>query len=410
MKRSDLLLVPLFIISVMTAQESRSADAADSPVLDGGGQLLLPEGVTVSFVAKSDLWRVVNGGVAPAASFIGNADLLMEADLHEIAGLNGTAFFVHVLANNGGGVNAGIGDAQMVSNIEGYRTLKLYQCWFRQDLPEVGLSVLAGLFDLNSEFYVTPTSTLFLNGSHGIGIELSQSGMNGPSVFPNTALALRLRYALSDQMHLSAAVFDGYPGHPDDLTAFDVTLRNGDGLFSISEADYSWGGADKVAAGVWYFSGSYADVCAVEGLEAYSERRDNAGAYLLADLRLYSEPENSDEGLSVFSRFGFTNHHINPVQFHYGGGFTYTGLIDGRSEDQFGYAVALASFGPDFQRLSSYCGERTTAAETAHELTYRAVLTSWCSVQCDLQYIVHPSASLKIGNAFAAGFRVEAGL
>lgn len=410
MRRFDFLLLPLFVVALLSAQENRSTESDASPDRNGAHPLLLPEGVTVSLTAKSDLWRVVKGGIAPGASFIGNADLTMDADLHELAGLNGTAFFVHILANNGGGVNAGIGDAQMVSNIEGYRTVKLYQCWFRQELPELGLSMLAGLFDLNSEFYVTPTSTLFLNGSHGIGIDLGQSGMNGPSIFPNTALAARVQYSASDRVHIAAAVFDGYPGHPDDCTAFDVTLREGDGLFSISELDYAWNAADKVAAGVWYFSGSYADVCAVDGLEEYNERRDNAGAYLLADLRVYSEPESPEEGLSVFSRFGFANHHINPVQFHFGGGVTYTGLFEGRSEDQFGYAIALASFGPDFQRLSTFIGENTAFAETAHEVTYRAVLTSWCSIQCDLQYIVHPSASLNISSAFAAGFRVEAGL
>ncbi len=407
-----LTVFALLAVTVLSipAQERSVTDDQPSRTVPQPSLIPIPSGITLSAVLKTDLWRVMNGGIERSASFIGNADLFLEADLNTVAGVDGGTFLMHVLANNGGGVNAGIGDAQMVSNIEGYRTFKLYQFWYQQEFPSMDLSLLAGLFDLNSEFYVTPTSSLFLNGSHGVGIELSQCGMNGPSIFPNTALAVRVRYAFNGQLHLSAAAFDGYPGHPDDGTAFDIALRGDDGLFSISELSYEWGTADKAAVGAWYFSGRYADVCAVDGLEEYSERRDNAGIYLLTDIRVYSEEENAAEGLSLFSRFGFANHHINPVQFHYGGGFTYTGLFDARSDDQFGYAVAIASFGPDFQKLNSFIGQNTAFAETTHELTYRAVLSSWLALQCDLQYIVHPSASLNINSAFAAGFRIEAGL
>ena len=52
---------------------------------------------------------------------------------------------------------------------------------------------------------------LFLNSSFGIGPEFSQSGVDGPSIFPRTALGARVAYKPADGVVLRAAVLDGVP-------------------------------------------------------------------------------------------------------------------------------------------------------------------------------------------------------
>lgn len=44
------------------------------------------------------------------------------------------------------------------------------------------LSLLFGLYDLNSEFDTQETSSIFINPSHDIGAEYAQSGKNLPSI------------------------------------------------------------------------------------------------------------------------------------------------------------------------------------------------------------------------------------
>ncbi len=367
-------------------------------------------GITLSAVIKNEFWRVMNGGNRKGSEHLLNADLTATADLSKLAGLSDAAFFIHFLGNNGNSISNDVGDIQMVSNIEGYKTFKLYQCWFEQSFPSVDLSFLVGVFDLNAEFYVTPSSALFLNGSHGVGIDLGQTGLNGPSVFPNTALAMRLRYAPEGKISYSAAVFDGRPGAPDNCNSFDLTLNGDDGYFLIGEAAYVQSGSLKCAAGVWYYTGSFADVCAVDGLEQYFERKDNAGAYLLFDRSLYTEPDEQGGGLNIFTRFGITNDHVNLIRSHFGAGLTYKGPFDGRDEDEIGYAFAYASFGSDFQKLSSFHGESMASFEAAHEVTYRGKLTPWLAVQYNVQYIVNPSASMDVNDVVVNGLRIEISL
>src|SRR5258708_2393634 len=119
----------------------------------------------------------------------------------------------------------------------------------QQNLLNDGLSFLFGLHDLNSEFYVTEASGLFLNSSFGVGPELSHSGKAGPSLFPTTALGLRARAVLNDQWSIQTAVYDGVPGNPDDPRGTHIILRADEGVMSISEV--AWGGFHL---GGWIYS------------------------------------------------------------------------------------------------------------------------------------------------------------
>jgi len=45
--------------------------------------------------------------------------------------------------------------------------------------------------------------------------------------------------------------------------------------------------------------------------------------------------------------------------------------------------------------------------ETTLELTYLAPLTSWLSIQPDLQYVVNPNTDPRVPNAFVGLIRIE---
>jgi porin len=76
------------------------------------------------------------------------------------------------------------------------------------------LSALAGLYDLNSEFYRLESAGFFLNSSFCIGAEFGQSGVEGPSIFPFTAIGMRFAFKPAPNIVLRAAVAGRSPGRP----------------------------------------------------------------------------------------------------------------------------------------------------------------------------------------------------
>lgn len=393
-------------LSVLTENESE-IERPMAALNSGLPGFFANNGMSFGITVKNDLWDVMRGGVAQSRREITNADLTMSGDLGAAAGLEGTTVFLHFMGNNGGGINDLVGDYQMVSNIEAYRTVKLYEAWVQHEFTAINTSILFGLFDLNSEFYVTPTSSFFINSSQGIGIDVGQSGTNGPSIFPNTAVALRLRVQPSESFSLSVALFDGHPGAPDDGDKFDLMLSRSEGIFSIAEAAYTAGEETKLGIGAWYYTGPYVDQCTTLGNADPVSRYDNAGLYGIADQLIWNSSETEGRSLHWFGRAGISNHHINDVRFHAGSGVVLTAPFDSRPDDRVGYAFALASFGNDFRAVRTAAGEAVTSFELAHEWTYRARAAEWLTLQGEVQVIIHPSASLTIPTALISGLRVE---
>lgn len=114
-----------------------------------------------------------------------------------------------------------------------------------------------GLYDLNSEFDAIDTAGLFVNSSFGIGPDYSQSGQNGPSIFPTTSVALRLAYQVTEHYYLQAAVLDGVPGDPNNNKGTHIQFNRGDGLLYAAEFGYHQGddGHAKLPYGKWALHG-----------------------------------------------------------------------------------------------------------------------------------------------------------
>src|SRR3546814_5968555 len=79
----------------------------------------------------------VAGGRRPGARYLDNLDLVLEADLEQIAGWTGAQLHVYGLYNNGRSISDLAGDVQAVSNIEtGVRALRLYEAWIDQKIGD----------------------------------------------------------------------------------------------------------------------------------------------------------------------------------------------------------------------------------------------------------------------------------
>jgi len=198
-----LLLVPAVLLSSLALTPVGIADT-------------VADGVDVALLYTGDVWRNQRGGRQSGNAYLDNVDLTVALDAEKVWGWTGASFFGYALYNNGATFSAShVGDAQVVTNIETVRAARLFELWYEQQFNAWALTSRVGLYDLNSEFYATPSSALFLHAGHGIGTDFSQSGETGPSIFPLTSLALRLQQNLTSTLSWRAAILDAVPGDPD---------------------------------------------------------------------------------------------------------------------------------------------------------------------------------------------------
>jgi len=378
--------------------------------LGGYRSRLADRGVTLDLIYTGEMVSILSGGVRRKTVYLDSVDLTLTLDVERLLGWPGARVFVYGLGNRGGNPSRHVGDAQGVSGIEAFDTWKLYEAWFEQQLFDARLSLLVGLYNLEAEFDYAETGQLFLHSSFGTGPDFSLSGQNGPSVFPTTSLGVRLRLQPDPTWYWQTAVLDGVAGDPDDPGGTQVVFGAHDGVLVASELAYlidvhaAAGGYGKYALGAWVYSdgpddGGTAGRAACCG-GAY-------GLYGLAEQVVYRHVTDPRRGLALFARLGFAEARVNPFSVYTGGGLVYTGLLSWRPEDRCGLGIAAAHHSGRFRRTRHAAGHAVADAEIALELTYRAGLTAWWTVQPSLQYIVNPGTEPGLDDAVLVGLRFE---
>ena len=378
---------------------------------------LAERGVTLELVDTSDVMAVVSGGVDRGSEYLTDLDLMLTLETEPLLGWKGgTVFLYGIGLMSSGSPSENAGDTQTLDNIDAPEEWRLYEAWIQQELLDGRMSLLAGLYDVAGEFDVVESASLFLNSSFGTGKDLSQSGRNGPSIFPVTSLGVRLEARPIPEAYLRLAVLDGVPGDPDDSRSGKgyLSLRSDDGLFAIAELGGVTGGAaegdtpdTKLACGGWYYSAKSDRTRGFEDDGDPRQRRGNFGVYLLGERQIYREPGAPERGLSLLARVGYADPGLNEVGAYVGGGAVYTGLFRERPEDRLGLGVAAAFAGHEFERASEADGSAVKDAEVAIELRHRMQLAPWLSVQPDLQYIVNPGFDAHLDDALVLGARAE---
>ncbi len=268
---------------------------------------LANKGINTDIVYKFDVMSNLSGGIKNGIRGFDNLDLMVTIDGEKLFNSQGTTVFLHLLNNNGGNPNEDlVGSAQGIDNIEvETTTAKLYQAWVEQNLFDDKLSILVGLYDLNSEFYVTDTSLLFLHPTYGIGTDMSQSGENGPSIFPTTSVATRVKFQATKELYIQAAALDAVPGNPNRPHGTHIDINRADGALLVGEVGYVPADNDsKIALGSWYYTKKADDLFATDS-DDNPLKEHNKGTYIIGEKKLYKENNKSDKGLSGFIRLGF---------------------------------------------------------------------------------------------------------
>ncbi len=364
-------------LGVLISAAAQTAHAGDAKAL------------SYDIVSTSDAIADVGGGLRQGGLVMHNIDLTASWQ-----GRNGWSAFGYILDDfNGGFSGTYAGDAQTVSNIDTDPGLRLFEAWVKKSSGDDKASLTLGLINLNGIFDVQDTGSLFLNSSHGIGPDYSQSG---PSIFPISALGAVGEWRFNEHFAVRGGVFDGVPGDAEDDRKFAyIRLAKDEGAHLVAEGEYDFdGGAVKI--------GHWANTARFPRVDGTGDVRRSQGSYTQVQFTLV-KGKTDDAGLHGWVRAGSADQAVLDMDSYIGGGVVQTGTFPGRDDDMAGFAIARAHWGSPY-RAQAY---GPVAAETTYEASYQVAIKPGISLEPDLQYVIHPGGDPSVANAAVVALRLK---
>lgn len=334
----------------------------------------------------TDIVTVADGGVRRGTAWLGRADLSVAVD-GQVIGLEGVALFFDLLATQPTDFSGRfVGDGQTVSNVQADSAIRPFEAWVEAQAGDA-TAVKAGLIDLNTEFDIQAIGALFLHSSHGIGPDFSQSGTNGPSIFPSSSSAIVVRHTRG-KLRLRAGLFDGVAGSVADPRRSAIRFPGTRGALLVGEIEHRIGKSGEVQLGAWRYTDRF------DALDPSRPRAVSQGAYALVEGPLGS-------GIDGWVRVGVADDRANPIGLYLGGG-----IAHGSAHSRIGLAVAHARLGAPARRTLIE-GRAADRAETAFELTWAHRVVDGVVVQPALQYVIDPGWNPATRDALVIGTRLR---
>lgn len=374
-----LLTAPMLAVlptPVLAQEEEPRAEAG------GEGEDAASSAFSLDLLYKADLVGVSAGKGRRGARFLDNLDLIASLDLERAAGWRGGSAYVGALSNAGARPNDIAGTLQGVNNIEVMSPdLLLYQAWVQQRFAGDRGSVLVGKYDLNSEFYANPAAAALIAPAFGIGSELAATGPNGPSIFPQTDLAIRVR--LKGKRHyVQAAAVRAPRGVADENGPRSALL--------IAEAGLK--GRTAITVGGWTYSHRQQRIVP-PGITPGPDTAASHGLYALVERDLAGEAGKIGHWCA-FLRAGLSDGLTTPFADGVQVGVTGHGILRSRPESLLSIGLATAGLSRAYRRANPPDEPSLTKTESTVELTYSDRVAPFLTLQPDIQY-VHRASGLR---------------
>ncbi|KQS55537.1 porin [Brevundimonas sp. Leaf363] len=347
----------------------------------------------------ADVIGVVDGAPSRAGRFLDNLDVALDGDLDRQFGWRGARVHVSLLANGGGQPNAVAQTLEGIDNIEvGSPGVRLYEAWVKQTLAGGRGSVLAGLYDVNSEFYVTAASDQLIAPPFGIGSELAATGPNGPAIFPSTSLAVRFRLGDPEGRYAQVAAVNAQAGTLGDDGGVDTTLDQG--VLYLAEA--GWSGPVRVAVGGWRYSEGQDDIRDVlpGGDPALSHAQ---GAYAVVEGTLFEAEDQPT--IRAFMRLGVSDGDTTLFSGGWQAGLRVDSVLAARPASTLSLGFHEGVLSDKARANAREAGVRFARAEGGIELTYADTFGP-VTLQPNLQWIYNPGGDADRDPLLTAGVRL----
>nr|WP_244623109.1 carbohydrate porin [Bradyrhizobium sp. MOS001] len=371
----------------------------------------------------------VSGGVKRGAIHFGRLDLSVDADLDKLVGWTGGRFYANAFVIYGQGLSRNyVMNLATISEIEALPDQRLYNAYFEQSFFGDRLNIRAGQQAADVEFFDSQTDDLFINGTFGWpAIKASNLPAGGPAP-PIAVPGIRIKAALTENITVFGAVFNGDPSGPGDQ---DPQLRDHHGLaFRVNDPpwvigqvrfnyDIDIGGrplAGNFTPGAWKHYGSFdSQRFTAEGLSIAdpggsgvpARLRGNYGIFAVIEQVLYRPPEVKDNsmsasipGVTAFGRIAYSPPDRNLIDLYVDGGIGFVGFTPGRPLDRFGVAMAYMRISNTARNLDldtqAFTGIQSPVRsnETLIEMIYEAHIKPGWLIAPYFQYVFRPSGGI----------------
>ena len=329
-----------------------------------------------------------------ATALLGHVDAAVTLDSHKLGLWDGTTLYILGQNNHGSGINAHVGSGQPVTNLEADPYTQLTELFVEQTLFDDRLRLRVGKQDANRDFGTPRFGGNFINNNFGM---FPTSPL--PS-YPSTGLGAIAIGKPVDWLLAKLAIYEGSPeiGGLGLTTAF----RDGGGytVAGSAAATHTFG-ADSRHGGTTTV-GAWRQAVDVPELGVADPRTfdSNAGVFFQHDERIYLHPADAGDprGLTLIVRLSWARPDRTPVTRYAGGSAAWHGLGP-RSNDTVGVGVGY------FRLAEPVGGAAGPLDEWFVEAFYKLRLTSFISLQPDLQWFRHPGGDG--ADALVAGVRLK---
>jgi len=382
-------------------------------------------GLTLGITETSELLGNVTGGVHQGADYDGLTTATLQMDTQRAFNWNGGLFNVSALQIHGRNLSTdNLYTIQTASGIEADRATRLWELWYQQKFGD-SFDLKIGQQSLDNEFMINQNGSYFINTAFGWPALPTADLPGGGPAYPLSALGVRARANVSNNVTVLAGVFNGSPvsnntGDPQKRDPYGVSFPLNSGVLAIAELQFQYGVSAKAKPedplartykiGFWYDSESFADLrydtagvpLASPGSDGVAaRRRGNYAFYATADQMIW---RGADPGrnVNVFVRPVFTPlQDRNLISFGVNGGVTMHEPLLGRSDDTAGVGFGVMRFSDGATGLDEdaavyhpgvYSPVRHT--ETFLEATYQYQILPWWQIQPDIQYVSNPGGGI----------------
>ena len=333
----------------------------------------------------------IAGGYKRGAVYEGLLSVGVQGDLDKLFGWQGASFLVSGIYPHGPSLTGEyVHDFNRVSRIDAYNSVRLYEAWLQQEFANGKFSLRAGQLLADTEFFVSDSAYLFLNGAFG-DLPVITQNFSAPA-FPVAAPGIRARWSISDSTSVQAGLYSG-AGDPATTNKHGMDWRfcGSEGALGILESTYKWN-SEKESKGLpgVFKLGAFFHSSETDETFPDSQARAGGGGYFIVDQQLWKKPDTKDQGLTGFLRVGGAPFNHNIVPFYFDTGLNFKGLIPARDKDIAGIAFLYTKLKGN---LSDETGQPLGShSEAVLEATYKVAVKDWFNVQPDFQYIFNPGA------------------
>src|SRR6185369_379964 len=206
---------------------------------------------------------------------------------------------------------------------------------------------------------------VLINGAQGIGLDVSQVGERGASLYPATGMGVVGSARLASPWTVTLGAFGAALPAGGPRSVF--SMWPGHGALLIAEASRQTPGGGHLALGLWGHTTKFA---AISG----GDRAFAHGGYALLEWPVL---QGDSRQLNAFMRLGVADGDTQQIAAHFSAGAVVARPFLGREGEALAVGVAIAENGAEFRRAERLRGRAVERRETALELTYRVDLTPW---------------------------------